>query len=95
MQANREILLLGRRPIVPSGGPDKHPMRSLAIMLTFGVLLWVAALFALLTALSFAHVTADPTVLNFYWVMAACGALFGFERWLYHQQGGVNPFHDR
>ena len=76
--------------------PDHHPWRALATMLSFGILLWVSALFVLLTALSFGSVKLDPSILNFYWVMTACGALFGFERWLHHEQGGgVNPFHDR
>ena len=74
---------------------EGSPWRALAVMLSMGVLLWVGVLFVLLTVLSLGSVKLDPSILNFYWVMAACGALFGFERWLYHQQGGANPFHDR
>ncbi len=75
--------------------PDKHPVRTLAVMLTFGVVFFVGILFVLLTLVALANVRLDPSVTNFYWVMAGCGALFGFERWLSHEQGGVNPFHDR
>ncbi len=78
-----------------SQGPDKNPMRTLLISMAFGGSFFVFVLFALLTALGFwGGVWFDPSVGNFYPIMAVVGALFGFERWWAYEQGGVNPFHD-
>jgi len=41
----------------------------------------------------FANIWFDPSVLEFYPLMAGVGALFGFERWWTYQNGPVNPFH--
>lgn len=75
--------------------PDRHPFRTLAVLLAFGVTFFVGLLFVILTLVSSANIRLDSSVSNFYWIMAGCGALFGFERWLSHEQGAVNPFHDR
>jgi hypothetical protein len=74
--------------------PEKHPYRTLAISLTFGVGIFVGGLYGLLMMMALAGIRLDSSIVNFYWIIAGCGALFGFERWLYHEQGGVNPFHD-
>jgi hypothetical protein len=40
-------------------------------------------------------VNYDPSIWNFYPLMAAIGAMFAFERWWTYECGGVNPWHDR
>lgn len=75
---------------------DKHPIRSLLIFVAAGSGIFAFGLFLLLTAMSvYGGIRLDSSVLNFYPLMAGAGALFGFERWWYHESGGVNPFHDR
>ncbi len=37
----------------------------------------------------------DPTVYDFYPIMAALGAAFGVERWWAHEQGEYNPVRER
>lgn len=74
--------------------PDKHPIRTLVIALAAGSLVFVAALFATLSLLYWGGVRLDSSVVYFYPLMAIAGAVFGFERWLAHESGGVNPFHD-
>ena len=53
----------------------------------FTLLLWVL--------IHFAAYKPDVSVLYFYALLALAGALFGLERWMYHESGGVNPFYDR
>ena len=78
-----------------SEGSDEHPVRTLVIMVAVGIALFVLGLFVLLGILdSYDAMKPDPSVVNFYPIMAGCGALVGFERWWAHEQGGVNPFHD-
>ena len=36
----------------------------------------------------------DSSLANFYPIVGFAGAVFGFERWLACESGGVNPFHD-
>jgi len=75
---------------------DKHPVRTLMAFLAAGSLISVSALLVLLTLIDvYAGVRYDPSVLNFYPLMAGVGALFGFERWWSYESGGTNPFHDR
>lgn len=92
---------LGGNPIIPTqvermSRLDENPLRTLLISVSVGVLLFVFALFVLLTVMDFyGGVRLDPSVLNFYPLMAGAGVLFGFERWWAYEQGGVNPFHER
>ena len=75
---------------------DKHPFRTLLIFIAAGGCLFTLGLFLLLTFITvFGGINMDSSVLDFYPLMAGAGALFGFERWWYHESGGVNPFHDR
>lgn len=73
---------------------DRHPLRTLVLALAAGCALFVALLFVTLTALAFGGVGLDSSVVDFYPLMAIAGAVFGFERWLAYESGGVNPFHD-
>ena len=71
-------------------------MRSLAKFLTAGVLIFVAGLFAALTALKvLGGVSFDSSVLDFYPVMAVLGAVVGLEWWWSYEYGPSNPFRDK
>jgi uncharacterized RDD family membrane protein YckC len=71
-----------------------HGVRLLK-MLAVGSAFFVILLFAVQVILIFGKLAPDSSFYNFYPIMAGLGALFGFERWWAHEQGGVNPFHDR
>ncbi len=75
---------------------DRHPFRTLLLFLALGSGIFSAGLFLILFSVgSVGHTNLDPTAVYFYPVVAGAGALFGLERWLYYESGGVNPFHDR
>jgi hypothetical protein len=74
---------------------DEHRYRTLAIFLAAGAAIFSGALFVLLFALGMGGYKLDSSVNYFYLLMAGAGGLFGLERWMYHESGGVNPFHDR
>jgi len=75
---------------------DKHPYRTLVLFLAAGCGIFAGALFFILYLLmGIGGYNLDASVVNFYPLMAGAGGLFGFERWLYYESGGVNPFHDR
>ena len=81
---------MGEEPV------DKHPLRTLGISLAAGVSMFVTGLFLLLwSLLVYGGAKFDPSVWNFYLLVAFAGAVFGFERWWAYESGGVNPFHDR
>jgi hypothetical protein len=80
---------------LPEEKVDEHPYRTLAKFLAAGTGIFVLGLFILLSSISYAGYKLDSSVIYFYPLMAGAGALFGFERWLYYESGGVNPFHDR
>lgn len=67
---------------------DSEPLKALATCIAAGVSLFVIGFFLILVALR-----PDPSALQFYPLVAACGALFGFERWWTYEYGPVNPFH--
>ena len=73
---------------------DEHPLRTLGAALIAGSTIFVAILFATLSALAWGGIKLDPSVLNFYPLMAFAGAVFGLERWIAYESGGINPFHD-
>ncbi len=73
---------------------DRHPLRTLGVALFAGGIIFMAALFATLSALSWGGIKLDSSVVNFYPLMAFAGAVFGFERWIAYESGGINPFHD-
>ncbi|MDE1858141.1 MAG: hypothetical protein KGI26_03630 [Thaumarchaeota archaeon] len=76
--------------------PDPHPLRSLVLFLGSGAAIFVLGLFLVLWFLGAAGgFSYDPSVLDFYPVMAGLGAVFGFERWWAHMYGPSNPFHDK
>jgi hypothetical protein len=76
--------------------PDQHPYRTLGIFLCAGVLIFCAGLFAFLFLLTgVGGYQLDPSVQNFYFLMAVAGAIFGLERWMAYEAGPINPFHDR
>ncbi len=77
------------------GGLTRAHARRLVLMMGAGVALFVALLFCLQALLTYAGAAMDSSVYSFYPIMAGLGAMFGFERWWAHEQGGVNPFHDR
>jgi len=80
--------LLSEQPV------DRHPLRTLGVALFAGGIIFMAALFATLSALSWGGIKLDSSVVNFYPLMAFAGAVFGFERWIAYESGGINPFHD-
>jgi hypothetical protein len=80
---------------LPQEKVDEHPWRTLAKFLAAGTGVFVLGFFLLVTAVSYAGYKPDTSVVYFYLLMAGAGALFGFERWMYYESGGVNPFHDR
>ncbi len=67
----------------------------MGVLLAAGTGIFVLGLFLVLSLLSYAGYGLDSSVLDFYPLMGGAGALFGFERWLAYESGGVNPFHDR
>lgn len=73
---------------------DKHPLRTLLYCITVGMGFFTSLILALHLALVYSGVAPDPSVFNFYPIMAGLGVVFGFERWWGYEQGGVNPFHD-
>ncbi len=73
---------------------DKHPLRTLVFMVSVGVAFFVFLFLVLHIVLVVDGLAPDPSVLNFYPIMAGLGLVFGFERWWGYEQGGVNPFHD-
>jgi len=74
---------------------DEHPWRTLAIFLASGTSIFTLGLSILLGVLIyFGGLRFDQSILYFYPLLAGAGALFGFERWVYYESGGVNPFHD-
>ena len=74
---------------------DPHPFRTLAIFLGSGIGMFVLGLSVLLLVLaSYTSFRVDSTTLYFYVLVGGAGGLFGFERWMYYESGGVNPFHD-
>jgi hypothetical protein len=75
---------------------DKHPYRTLVVFLAAGSSIFTLALFLLLYLITgVGGYRLDSSVVDFYPLLAGAGALFGFERWMYYESGGVNPFHDR
>jgi drug/metabolite transporter (DMT)-like permease len=76
-------------------GLTRRHLRRLVLLMGAGVLFFVGLFLCLHLLLIYAGAAPDPSVYNFYPLMAGLGALFGFERWWAHEQGGVNPFHDR
>lgn len=76
--------------------PDKHPLRDLAFMVAAGVSIFMVGFFILRISLQvLVGFVPDPSVWNFYWLMALAGGVFGFERWWSYEQGPYNPFHER
>ena len=69
--------------------------KSLARLMAMGVVIFVIFLVAVQFALSAAGRPVDSTFYNFYPIMGALGAAFGFERWWGQEQGDYNPFHER
>jgi len=75
---------------------DKHPYRTLLVLLAAGTTIFVLSFFLILFAVTaFTGLRFDSSVVDFYPWIAGAGALFGFERWWAYESGGVNPFHDR
>ncbi len=70
-------------------------MKRLGFFLLAGCAVFVALLVCLQALLVFVGYAVDPSFYNFYPILALLGAAFGFERWWAHEQGDVNPFHDR
>ncbi len=75
---------------------DPHPWRTLLVFVVAGTGIFVLGIFLLLSVLvDYGGVRFDSSVFYFYPLMAGAGALFGLERWMHYESGGVNPFHDR
>lgn len=73
---------------------DRHQIRTLLISLAAGTGMFVIGFFLIIFVLTaYGHLKFDPSVIDFYPLIAGAGALFGFERWWYNESGGVNPFH--
>jgi len=81
-------------PFLSEQPVDKHPLRTLCVALLAGGIIFVAALFMTLSALALGGIRLDSSVVNFYPLMAFAGAVFGLERWIAYESGGINPFHD-
>lgn len=75
---------------------DEHPLRTLVVFLAAGTSIFTLG-FSLLfgVLIRFGGIKTDPTMLYFYPILAFAGGLFGLERWMSYESGGVNPFHDR
>ncbi len=73
---------------------DKHPVRTLLYLITLGAGIFTLFLLVLHLLLIYGGVPTDPSIFNFYAVMAGLGVLFGFERWWGYEQGGYNPFRE-
>jgi hypothetical protein len=74
---------------------DNHPIRTLLLFLGAGAGIFALGLFVILLAISgVGHSKVDSSMSEFYPLVAGAGALFGLERWMYYESGGVNPFHD-
>jgi len=73
---------------------DKHPWRTLAIMVPAGTLIFMGILFAIQMAVqAWGDAKLDPSIWNLYWFMGPAGAAFGFVLWWGYEQGDYNPFH--
>jgi hypothetical protein len=66
----------------------------MTVLMVAGACLFVAPVVALQAAPNFVGLRPDSTFYDFYPIMAALGAVFGFERWWGQEQGEYNPFHD-
>jgi len=73
---------------------DKHPLETLVAALLAGGIIFMAVLFMTLSALALGGIRLDSSVVNFYPLMAFAGSVFGLERWIAYETGGINPFHD-
>ena len=60
-----------------------------------GVCIFTSFIVAVQVSLDLVGKLPDSTFYNFYPIMVALGAAFGFERWWAYEQGEHNPFHDR
>jgi uncharacterized membrane protein YjgN (DUF898 family) len=76
-------------------GITKAHLKILGVFVVAGACIFTLFLAAFQASLYLAGRPPDSSVYNFYPIMALAGAAFGFERWWAHEQGGVNPFHDR
>jgi hypothetical protein len=84
-------MVLGKEEV---RGFTKNHVKRMAMLTTVGACAFLALLAALQVALSFVGLRQDATFYDFYPIMAALGAVFGFERWWGQEQGDYNPFHD-
>ncbi|MDV3293958.1 MAG: hypothetical protein LYZ70_06775 [Nitrososphaerales archaeon] len=76
-------------------GLTRAHLKRLGFFTLAGGAIFVALLVALQAALAFAGHPVDSSIYKFYPILAGLGAAFGFERWWAHEQGDVNPFHDK
>ncbi|HUI85909.1 MAG TPA: hypothetical protein VLY21_01985 [Nitrososphaerales archaeon] len=76
---------------------DKHPARSLLVSVLVGCLIFIFFLFVVQMTLQYfaAGYGLDSSFEEFYPIMAALGALWGFSRWWSYEQGEYNPFHSK
>jgi uncharacterized RDD family membrane protein YckC len=72
----------------------RNHVKRLAMLIAAGVCVFIALLAALQVALSLVGLRPDAMFYDFYPIMAALGAVFGFERWWGQELGEYNPFHD-
>ncbi len=70
-------------------------LKRLLMFVAAGSSIFTLFVLMLHVALVYAGRAPDPTVYNFYPIMAALGGAFGVERWWAHEQGEYNPVHDR
>lgn len=74
---------------------DRAHFKRLALFMLAGCAIFASFMVCLQAALAFSGRPADASIYNFYPIRGGLGAAFGFERWWAHEQGEVNPFHDK
>lgn len=76
-----------------NNSPDENPLRTLLVCVAGGSALFILFLLPIhLLVLLYAPTAFDPSVWDFYPILAGLGVVFGFERWLSYEQGSYNPF---
>ena len=76
-------------------GLSKSHLKRLVLFMAAVIAIFLLFLVAVQVALGLVGKLPDPTFYDFYPIMVALGAAFGFERWWAYEQGEHNPFHER
>ena len=76
-------------------GLSRSHLKRLVLFMAAGVGIFTLFLVVVQIALGLVGKLPDPTFYDFYPIMVALGAVFGFERWWAYEQGEHNPFHER